>query len=154
MTRRALFPLLAACALCLLASCVRRSLSEESTRLAVAETLRAAVRADTFRLFARDTVRLRDTVRVTEERKGDTVYITRTRSVWRDREARTVSAASRAVADTIYIERRDTVTLSRAETKTGGAFAQVPRRALRLSLLAGASFLCALSAALLLKRRK
>lgn len=154
MTRRALPALLAACALALLASCVRRSLSEESTRRAVAETLRAAVRADTFRFLARDTVRLRDTVRVTEERKGDTVYITRTRSVWRDREAQTASAASRSAADTIYIERRDTVTLTRAEAKTGGALAQVPRRALRLSLLCGVSFLCALAAALLLRRRK
>ena len=152
MTRRAL-PLAAVLAAALLlGACVRRSLSEESTRLAAASVLRSAVRADTLRLAAHDTVRLRDTLRVFEERRGDTVYISRTRAVWRDRLAKDVSAASRLAADTIYIERRDSATASRTEAK-GGALAQVPARALRLSALCGAAFLAAFGAVWLLRKK-
>ena len=152
MTRRALSLAAALAAALLLGACVRRSLSEESTRLAVASALRSAARADTLRLTARDTVRLRDTLRVFEERRGDTVYVTRTRAVWRDRLAKAVSAASRRASDTIYIERRDSVTAARTEAK-GGALAKVPARALRLSALCGTAFLAAFGAVWLLRKK-
>ena len=152
MTRRALSPAAVLAAALLLGACVRRSLSEESTRLAVASVLRSAARADTLRLTALDTVRLRDTLRVFEERRGDTVYISRTRAVWRDRLAKDVSAASRRAADTIYIERRDSVTVSRTEAQ-GGALAKVPARALRLSALCGTAFLAAFGAVWLLRKK-
>lgn len=152
MTRRALSLAAVLAAALLLGACVRRSLSEESTRLSVASVLRSAVRADTLRLTAHDTVRLRDTLRVFEERRGDTVYISRTRAVWRDRLAKDVSAASRRAADTIYIERRDSVTASRTEAQ-GGALAKVPARALRLSALCGTAFLAAFGAVWLLRKK-
>lgn len=152
MTRRALSLAAALAAALLLGACVRRALSEESTRLAVASALRSAVRADTLRLTARDTVRLRDTLRVFEERRGDTIYVTRTRTVWRDRLAKDVSASARRAADTIYIERRDSAAVSRAEAR-GGALPQMPARALRLSALCGTAFLAAFGAVWLLRKK-
>lgn len=52
---------------------------------------------------ARDTLLLRDTLRITQQQRGDTVYITTTRTLYRDR----VVTRHDTVTATRYIERQD-----------------------------------------------
>lgn len=63
-----------------------------------------SVRIDTFVKSAVrvDSVRLTDSVYVVERMQGDTVYITKTKTQWRDRV--------RLVTDTIYRSKVDTIT--------------------------------------------
>ncbi len=155
MTRRLLpAALLAALAMALLPSCVRRSLSSESVRTAVAETLRTALRTDTVRIASRDTLTLRDTLRVSEERRGDTVYVTRTRTVWRDRTHSADRSAAALRRDTVYLSRRDSTAEKSTETRTRPAFAEVPALALRRALIAGIAVLLIYAAVYALRRLK
>ncbi len=155
MTRRLLpAALLAALAMASLPSCVRRSLSSESVRTAVAETLRTALRTDTVRIARRDTLTLRDTLRVSEERRGDTVYVTRTRTVWRDRATSADRSAAVLRRDTVYLSRRDSTAEKSTETRTRPAFAEVPAAALRRALFAGIAVLLIYAAVYALRRLK
>lgn len=90
-----------------LASCTPYRAAYNSARSEQITELRHAVDSLQQRAATtlRDTLQLRDTLRVTEQRRGDTVYITTARTLYRDR----VVTLHDTVTQTRYITRRDTL---------------------------------------------
>lgn len=115
-----------AAALALFGACAARRAVESETARAVAtsDSVRRATHESTARAAMRfDTVTVRDTVRHFEERRGDTVYITREIARWRDRAAAAVLSAVVERSDTAAAAatRTERETATRKETaKTGG----------------------------------
>ena len=93
MTHRPL--LLVALLLSLLTSCVRTQYVPIEVRSITRDTLRQT-------LIHRDTLRTSDTILIDRYREGDTVYVNRTQTHYRDR----ISLRH----DTVYIARTDTLT--------------------------------------------
>ncbi len=113
-----------AAALALFGACAaRRSVAAATARsVATADSVRRATHESTARAALRfDTVTVRDTVRHFEERRGDTVYITREIARWRDRAAAAVLSSATERSDTAAATRTERETTTRKETaKTGG----------------------------------